>query len=132
MEEDLRARLLEDAGLTALVSDRIAWLDRPQGDALPALILQLITSGRSYTFKGATRLAGDRVQFDCWGRSYLEARALACSVIAAVEPEATQGGTRFSRSFLGSDRSFEPETLPGGIKVFRVSMDFIVWHSPAA
>jgi hypothetical protein len=56
---------------------------------------------------------------------------LARSVIPAVEPALTQGATKFSQSFLDASRDMPVEDLEGGVMVYRVSQDFIVWHQPA-
>lgn len=126
MEEALLARLRANVALAALVGDRVDWIERPQGDALPGVTLQGITPGRNYTQEG-TGLTGTRVQTDSWGATFLSAKRVARAVLAAVEPAATQGSIEFSRSFLdgGSDR--DPVDIAGGGKVFGVRQDFIVW-----
>ena len=126
MEEDLRARLLANTPLAAIVGARIAWIDRPK--VLPAITLQLIGSGREYTYQGPTGFSGARVQVDCWGASYGSAKAVARATFSAIEPPLLQGGTRFAQSFLQGDPDFPPEDLPGGVTAYRVNMDFIVWH----
>jgi hypothetical protein len=131
VEESLRARLLADTAVAALVGTRVTWIDRPQGATLPAVTLQIISPGRAYTHGGADGLADTRVQIDCWGASYASAKALARSVIPAVEPALTQGATKFSQSFLDASRDMPVEDLEGGVMVYRVSQDFIVWHQPA-
>lgn len=131
MEEALRARLLASSGVSALVSTNIVWIERPQGSALPAITLQRITSGREYTYGGASGTSNPIVQVDCWGRSYGEAKAVSRAVISALEPAITQGGVRFGPSFVDSNRDMPSEELPGGVKVFRVSLDFRIWNSPA-
>jgi hypothetical protein len=131
MEEDLVARLLGDDDLSALVADRINWIERPQAGSLPSITLQVITSGRSYHMKGADGTAGTRVQADCWGRSYLEAKKVSRALTAAMEQAGVQGSTRFSAAFLDNASDFPPEDLPGGTKAYRVNMDWIVWNSPA-
>jgi len=136
MEEDLVAKLLADDGLEALVGARIYWLDRPQTDALPSITLQVISPGRTYTYAGATGLNGPRVQADCWGASYLSAKQVSRALIAAVEMPGTRGDTVFSAAFLESAADLPPEDMPakqpgGPSKVYRVSMDFIIWNAPA-
>ena len=131
MEEDLVARLLANTALAGLVGTRITWIDRPQGDALPSVTLQIVTSGRSYNFKGPNGLCGTRVQVDCWGASYASAKAVSRAVIAAIEPPATQGITVFGASFLDNAPDFPPEDLAGGVTAYRVKMDWIIWHRPA-
>lgn len=131
MEEALADRLLADAGLASLVGDRINWIERPQSGALPAITLQLILPGREYTYAGASRTSNPRVQADCWGRSYGEAKAVARAFIAAVERRGERGGVKFQPSFIDAARDMPTEELPGGTKVYRVTIDAIVWNSPA-
>jgi hypothetical protein len=131
MEEALRARLLSSAEVAALVGARIAWIERPQGGGLPAVTLQLISTGRAYTYAGACAAANPRVQADCWGASHADAKTVARAMIAAVEERGEFGGVKFGPSFIEAERDMPPEDLPGGQKVFRVSIDIIVWNSPA-
>lgn len=132
MEEALVARLLAAASVTALVGARVTWGERPQREGLPALTLSVVSPGRGYTHGGADSLGNPRVQADAWGRSYLEAKSLARATRDAMEPAATQGSVRFGPSQLDAERDLGPEDVGGGMKVFRVSLDFILWVSPAS
>lgn len=131
MEEALRARLRAGPALAALVGSQVDWIDRPQAATLPAVTLQVISPGREYTYDGASGTSNPRVQADCWGRTYLEAKTVARALIAIVEQRATVGGVRFAPSFIDAARDMPPEELPGGVDAFRVSIDIIVWNSPA-
>jgi hypothetical protein len=131
MEEAFRARLLAHAGLASLVASRVVWIERPQGTGLPAVTLQLVSIGRDYTYSGADGTGNPRVQVDCWGRSYGEAKAVSRAVISAVEQRATQGAVKFAPAFIDAARDMPPEELAGGVKVYRVTLDIIVWNSPA-
>lgn len=131
MEEALRTRLQANAALAALVATRVDWIERPQGAALPSVTLQLVSTGREYTYAGASGTSNPRVQADCWGRTYGEAKAVARALIAAAEERGVHGGIRFGSSFIDGERDMPPEELPGGVKVYRVSIDIIVWNSPA-
>lgn len=128
METDLRTRLL---GATA-AAQRVSWVSRPQGKALPALTLTMVSPGRGYSHAGADALQESRVQVDCWGRTHLEASQLAGDVLAALEPAASIGGTEFGQSFLDGDRDMPPEDVPGGTTTFRRTLDFMIWWRPAA
>lgn len=132
MEEALLDRLLANAGVSALIQDRGNWLERPARDVLPGLTLRMIAANRRYSQDGADELAGSRVRFDCWGRSYGEAKILSRAVRAAVEPAEDQSGISFKQAFQVGERDLGPDDIPGGGKAFRVSMDFIVWWKPAA
>ena len=46
MEEALVAYLLANAGLTAIVGNRINWTTRPQGAAVPAVVLTKVSGVR--------------------------------------------------------------------------------------
>jgi hypothetical protein len=131
MEQALVSRLLANAALAALVGTRIVWIERPQGSALPALTLQRVTPGRDYNYSGASGTSSPMVQADCWGGSYATAKAVAAAVIEAVEERATIGGVKFAPGFIVGARDMPTEELGGGIKVYRVSLDIIVWNSPA-
>lgn len=129
MEEALVARLLAASAISAIVGGRVNWGERPQKEGLPAITLSVISPGRNYTHGGADDLASPRVQIDCWARTYLSAKSLARAVRDTLEPPATQGAIKFSASFLDGERDLGPEDVGGGAKVFRISLDFIVWFS---
>ncbi len=61
MEEALTAHLLASTPLTDLVALRITWDERPQGDALPAVVLNLIDSSPEYSDEGLAGLSTSRV-----------------------------------------------------------------------
>ncbi|AHE52636.1 tail completion protein gp17 [Sphingomonas sanxanigenens] len=127
MEEALRDRLLANPGLSALVGDRIWWVERPQSSALPALTLQLISPGRTYTHDGPAGFYGPRVQCDSWGGSYGSARLVSRALLAAIEPATTVGGVEFKAAFLDSERDMPVSEMPDRTTIFRVSQDFFVW-----
>lgn len=134
MEEALVTRLRATAAIAALAGTfhgrpAIDWIERPE--VLPAVTLQDITGGRIYTHGGAVGLGDPVVQIDCWAKTYGTAKLLARAVIAEMETQETVGGIRFGFSFLEDSRAMKPEDLGGGIKVFRQSLDFRVWHQPA-
>lgn len=133
MEEAIIARLRANTALAALVSTRnsrpsIDWLDR---GPLDCVTLQDVDQGRGYSHDGATGLDQSTVQIDCWGQSYGAAKLISRAVINALEESVTVAGVKFTHAFLISSRSFEPEDLPGGGRVFRQSLDFQIWNKPA-
>lgn len=130
MEAALLARLLATAGLTALVSTRINWTRRPQGEALPAVVLHLIDRGPDYHTQGASGLVENRVQVDCWASSYKSAKAVARAVEAAVAGQSfVQGAVRFDAVFLADERDASLEEAPETL--FRTSLDLMVHHASA-
>ncbi|QQN73952.1 DUF3168 domain-containing protein [Croceicoccus sp. YJ47] len=129
MEAALRARLLADAGLSALVQ-KISWLVRAQSSALPAITLQKVTLDRGYTYDGASGFRGETVQFDIWSNDDEMLLQIRGALTAALEKSAVAGGVTFSPSFLNSERQ-TVEDVAGVGAVFRISLDAIVWWQPS-
>ena len=130
MEEALVAFLLADAALAALVVKRINWQTRPQGEALPAIVLQRVSGVRDYAMAGPTGLVESRVQVDCWGKTHASALAVARRVRALLSGLRTEvSGTQLQGTFVLLERhSFEKES-DGAQALHRVMMDFQIWHS---
>lgn len=94
MEEELRAQLLANAGLAALVATRIDWGVRPQGDPLPGVVLVRASRGISYSQSGASGFELPRLQAHCWGATPAQAERVARAMIAALatlQPPLTVG-----------------------------------------
>lgn len=129
MEEALRAYLLGSSGLTALVSTRVQWGVLAQSMAYPAVVLTRIDGLPDYAMDGPTGLVSSRVQADCWGETYASVKAVARQVKARISGvDATQSGVVLRGGFIEGERdSFEVGA--GAADLFRVSLDFIIWHS---
>src|SRR3546814_3760437 len=81
---------------SAIVGTRVYWIDRPQSaSALPAIVLQKVSPGRTYTTKGATTLQGTRVQFDLFGLDYRDIAPLYEALLAEMEQPETVAGINF-------------------------------------
>jgi hypothetical protein len=134
MEEALTNHLLAQAGLAALVGNRITWTRRPQGSALSAIVLHVISRTPAYTMDGPTNATPQRIQTDCWAKSYAEAKAVARQVTAALSGTHPSIGDGASPEtfvdFLGSFKEGERDSFEqgaGGEALYRVGMDFIIW-----
>ena len=128
MEEALIARLLAADALAALVSRRINWSVRPQGSALPALVLTLVNGRRLYAFDGPVNLVESRVQADAYAADYLTAKTIVRAVVADLGGQRfTLGGVEFQGVFVDAERDFfegeDPDCL------FRIMLDLRVWHT---
>jgi hypothetical protein len=131
MEESLVALLLAHTPLTSLTGTRIHWLRAPQGVAMPYVVLQMITRLPDMTHAGPSGLNAARVQIDCYGLSYGSAKAVARAVegrLSGYRGTPTPPGTTvFDGVFKDAERDgYEDEASTD--KLFRVSMDFIIWH----
>ena len=71
MRDVLIGFLLADAGIAALVQNRVHWLRQPdQVSGYPYVNLQGISDPDLYHMKGAARLRQSLVQADCWALTY--------------------------------------------------------------
>lgn len=132
MEDALTTRLLASPALSALVGNRITWGERVKKEPLPAITMLVVSPGRNYVHGGADPTGNPRIQFDCYGSTSAQAKAVADALIATLEARATVGGIAFSAALLDAERGPLIEDVGGGLKVHRFSLDFFVWFSLAA
>lgn len=131
MEAALIAHLLDTTSITWLVDQRITWGRRDQGSALPAVVLHLVDGPRDYHLSGPSGLVASRVQADCWGATFGEAKILAKTLEAAVSGSRfTQGSIRFDAILIADERdaTFDESATA----LFRTSLDLMVHHASAS
>ncbi len=127
-EGALRSRLTSAAPVTALVGQRVYWIERPQSSALPGITLQMVDDERGQHFGGFHSLQRAVVQVDVWASSYASGKAIKEAIIAALVPEVTANGVKFQRAFVAArDLSERTETQ----FIHRPSMDFTFHYSVA-
>ena len=117
-ETVLLRMLQEDAGLSALVGNKVFALVIPQGTKLPCITFQRIGGMPANTLSGHSGLEEIDLQIDVWARDYDEAKAIAKAVRAAMPPS----GPRFSAHLIEDQDLYED-----GTNYFRVNMEFKVW-----
>lgn len=128
MEEALLTHLAADAGVLALVADRIVWAARPQGEALPCIVMHRITGDRDYHQLGRSGLVESIVQVDCWADTWLAAKGVARAVITALD---TVIAPPFQKAFVASERDgFEVGDEGAGLH--RTIVETRVWHADAS
>lgn len=131
MEAALIAHLLAQAGITALVGNRINWLRRPQAAVLPDIILHRIDGAPDYHLTGPSGLVESRVQVDCWADTFAGAKHIARAVEAAVSGQRfTRGAIRFDAILIldeGDDTFDETPNV-----YFRTRLDLAVHHASAS
>lgn len=124
METALRARIMT---AVPAVGTRVYWGIRPQGSALPAIVLTTVSDNRSQHMKGFDTYQAKRVQVDCYATTYDQAVTLREAVIAGVVPAALQGVTRFLRAFVNNTMGRGEDTTSG--YVHRQMLDLTIWHN---
>lgn len=130
MEEILRAALLADTALVALIGGRVTWLDRPQGAGLPAVTLQIVSAPRDYTLDGPVDLLGYGIQVDIWGGTYSAMKLTARATIAALHTLRTPPLQAF---IDGEDETSERQDGPDAASsttFYRTRLDCRVWFTP--
>lgn len=126
METALRARLLNDPAVAAIIGNRVSWIERPQRSAYPAVVLQIVSSPRPQHMGGVQSFRQSRIQFDCFATTARQAAELCEAVIAAIVPAGESGETKFLRGFINDVRDLGEDT-DGGF-VHRRSIDAYIWH----
>jgi hypothetical protein len=128
VEEALRARLLANTAIAAIVGTKVTWGDRPQNKDLPALVLLLVVPGRDYTHQGADGLTGARVQIEAYGKSAIQSAQLQGLVTAEMEDPKTLGSVRFDMCFQQGGPDGGVVDLEGGGKAYQRLSDWLVFY----
>ena len=129
MEKDLRALILADPAVAAL-SPRVAWGERPQAGALPAVVLTRVSGVPTYDMDGATGHAETRVQADVWSATYASGDVTAKALEALLSGyRGTYGGTVFHGVFSEGVNDLREAGANDADRFFRVSLDFIIHHT---
>lgn len=126
MEGALRARLVAAA---TSAGSRVYWDDRPQGAALPAVVLSVISDIRAQHLKGFDMLEA-RVQADVLALSFADKKVLKEAVIAALAPAHLGNGVQFMRAteISAVPRNERTETQ----FIFRDAINFLIrWKATA-
>jgi hypothetical protein len=127
MEELLVAMILADAGVSALVSDRVRWVQAQQGEVKPFVILTRISGSDDPTYREASSLMESRVQVDAYALTYAGAKALARALKSALNTKGSGLAGTIDRIFYDSERDlFDDDQSPD--KVYRVSTDYRILH----
>lgn len=134
MEEDLRALLLAAAGgdhVHLVEGLPINWLVHPQGEPLPAVVLNLIGGAEGYTMQGRDGLFRGAVQIDAYAHDLAQAVHLGREVEAVLSGYRGPGAAGvFGGIFLTATRMTREGGTNEAERPFRRSMDFDVnWRA---
>jgi hypothetical protein len=126
MKPEFRAILLAAGGVSARVGSRIAWGERGQGLALPAIVLDLVSEDTGLTLEGPDGLWQSRVQVDCYALSYAAADDALRAVIAALH--GYRGGVFHLIEHVGGGDNREGGSNEAD-RPFQLSTDFMAHWS---
>ena len=136
MEKALQDRLRDAlTGVLGSFQDRptVDWNERRSNErsAFPAIVLSTVSPGREYYQDGADRTTQPRIRAEVFALSSLSVKETKKALVDEMERTSTSGSFHFRPSRLAFERDSDPETLAGGLKVFRTILDFFVPNSPA-
>ena len=117
LETKLYSLLSANAGVLALVNTRIYPLVAPQEATMPFVVYTRVSSFRLYSLAGYSNLEYPRMQVDCYGTTYSEAKLLSEAVITAIRSATT----------FGAEQD-DPQEMFEEDETFRVSIDFSIWN----
>lgn len=136
----LRAHLLADTAIAAIVAARVYPLRLPQPKAgvvnLPAIVIQRISGFRFKHLRGADALARPRYQVDCWAQTHDAATALGSLVRQRLngfagewtDDESPETTVRVVVLLENEQDLFEEDILGG---LCRHSADYFIFHGTA-
>lgn len=75
--DELRAKIIADGAVSALVAQRVYPNILPQGPTYPAIVYSQISGVRLHHLGGTSGRANPRFSYHCWGATYASARAVA-------------------------------------------------------
>lgn len=118
IESDVRAVLVADAAVVALVVDRVAAGVIPEGEIRPYITYQLVTGQRPGSLSAHGTLRNARIQLSCWSPSYGVAKQIAQAVQDAIE-----ASVLFDVVFIGDVELYDAETA-----LHYVVLDYSIWQ----
>jgi hypothetical protein len=125
MEEDLRSFLLGGHA----IPQNIHYVVRPQGSAIPVIILTRISFVPFYTMDGADGLAMSRVQADVYASTWTEAKAVTRALAERVSGyRGIVGSTVFQLIEIDGERDYFDAGSNDADRFFRVSSDLMIHH----
>lgn len=132
IEKAIRARLLDDATVAALVAARVYPGVLPQRPTMPAIVLTKVDKLSPLTMDGAAGPNEVRVQVDCWDDDVDGVRDLAAAV-NGNDDQSSRGPLHGFGGIVGGEdlklvrllaeraTDYEPDT-----KLYRVGADYMV------
>ena len=123
MEEALRQLLMSSSAVTSLCGQRIDFGGSPQGAVNPRVVLWTISDRADMTLDGPSSLSRARVQIDCYGATFLQAKTLSRAIRAVLDGYAGGG---FQGVFLDGVRDMREGGSDEADRPYRSSLDFII------
>lgn len=121
--------LLADGSVSAIVGNNVWPGSKPQASGFPAITVNWVEGNPIYTNDGDSGLANVRLELDCWGDTYTEAKDLAAVVKTLLSGfQGTNSGVVIENTLVESERDFREGGSNADEYLFRTNLDLTVWH----
>jgi len=125
IDEALRTYLLTQAGLTALISQRIFPNELPQGITLPAVTYIQISDIKEHTLTGQLELEHPMIQYTVYAALPSTARPVANQIKSAMKDySGTLSGLVIQKMELQNELSGLESSSDGTIKTYTVDLEY--------
>jgi hypothetical protein len=128
----LYSYLTSQAGLTALVGNRIYPDLAPPNAVRPYIVYGIISSEHVRNMLGASGFCSRRVQFDIYGSSAISCESVFTALAAALEAKRGNigsGSLAVLSSGIESERdNVVPPTDGSQVGKHRRTVDYLIWH----
>lgn len=120
--------LLADAPVVAIVGDSIWPGSKPQASGYPAIVVNWIEGNPVYTNDGDSGLNNVRLELNCYGETYTQAKDLAVAVKVLLSGfQGANSGISIENTLIASERDFRESGSNADEYLFRVNLDLEVW-----
>lgn len=126
MEEIIRALLLSDSGVSSRVGTRVNFGTHPQGQPLPAIVLNTVSDFEGYLIAAPDGMFNARLQVDCYGTGYGPTKLLSRAVQSLLSGHT---GVGIQGVFHASSRDSREGGTNEADRPYRVSLDFIITYT---
>lgn len=125
----LRAYLLADTGIAALVSDRVYFIKMKQGNVDPCIVFSRISGAGIYHHGGPSGLSMPRYQLDSWSKTGDGATALANLIKDRISGyRGVMGSGGAAVTVQGVFMADEREDYDDVVQMSRMSRDYFIDH----
>ena len=125
----IRTILSGYAGLTALVSGNIYWLQAPEGTVFPYVTYGLVSQTPVHAMGADAGLEGPRFQVDAWSESAAGMEDVSAQIKAALQDYSdTSAGVVIQRIFWENEIELVEEDTDKKRVIYHRAIDFTVWH----
>lgn len=125
IEEAITSYLLEQPGLTALISRRFFFEELPQGTKLPAVVCIKISDVKTHTLTGQSELERPVFQFTAYAAAKASVRAVTNQLKAVLcDYQGTMSGIFVQKIELQNELSNLETSSDGTVKVYTEDLEF--------